>query len=226
MPVRSDGSAIGRMIATKAAVHIVDVRAEQSYIERNPHSVAAANLGGVRSFLAVPMLKENRREAAVPLVSGFACLISGRPKSRATFTVKADDPETAVSRIIALVNLRAREPAWRRPLRGLSEHFGEPHHRHGFGGKQDYDEILAAAYCAKEVGRPVKLIQTRESTFATSFPRTPTRPRRSRGRPLSGFLPREDQQYHLPLQCLFAAASVFCSSLLLRRRMSALAVSQ
>jgi isoquinoline 1-oxidoreductase beta subunit len=44
----------------------------------------------------------------------------------------------------------------------------------GFGGKQDYDEILAAAYCAKEAGRPVKLIQTRESTFATSFPRTPT----------------------------------------------------
>jgi isoquinoline 1-oxidoreductase len=44
----------------------------------------------------------------------------------------------------------------------------------GFGGKQDYDEILAAAYCAKESGRPVKLIQTRESTFATSFPRTPT----------------------------------------------------
>jgi isoquinoline 1-oxidoreductase subunit beta len=44
----------------------------------------------------------------------------------------------------------------------------------GFGGKQDYDELLAAAYCVKEVGRPVKLIQTRESTFATSFPRTPT----------------------------------------------------
>ena len=35
----------------------------------------------------------------------------------------------------------------------------------GFGGKQDN---------AKEVGRPVKLIQTRESTFATSFARTPT----------------------------------------------------
>jgi isoquinoline 1-oxidoreductase len=44
----------------------------------------------------------------------------------------------------------------------------------GFGGKQDYDEILAAAYCVKEVGRPVKLIQTRESNFATAFPRTPT----------------------------------------------------
>ena len=44
----------------------------------------------------------------------------------------------------------------------------------GFGGKQDYDEVLAAAYCAREVGRPVKLIQTRETNFATSFPRTPT----------------------------------------------------
>ncbi len=44
----------------------------------------------------------------------------------------------------------------------------------GFGGKQDYDEILAAAYCVKEVGRPVKLIQTRETNFATSFPRTPS----------------------------------------------------
>jgi len=41
----------------------------------------------------------------------------------------------------------------------------------GFGGKQDYDDILAAAYCSKEVGRPVKFIQTRETQFATSFPR-------------------------------------------------------
>ncbi len=44
----------------------------------------------------------------------------------------------------------------------------------GFGGKQDYDEILAAAYCSMQAGRPVKLIQTRETNFATSFPRTPT----------------------------------------------------
>jgi len=44
----------------------------------------------------------------------------------------------------------------------------------GFGGKQDYDDILAAAYCVKETGRPVKLIHTRETNFATSFARTPT----------------------------------------------------
>jgi isoquinoline 1-oxidoreductase beta subunit len=45
----------------------------------------------------------------------------------------------------------------------------------GFGGKQDYDEILAAACCVLQAGRPVKLIQTRETNFATSFPRTPSR---------------------------------------------------
>ncbi len=44
----------------------------------------------------------------------------------------------------------------------------------GFGGKQDYDDILAAAYCVKETGRPVKFIHTRETNFATSFARTPT----------------------------------------------------
>jgi isoquinoline 1-oxidoreductase len=44
----------------------------------------------------------------------------------------------------------------------------------GFGGRQDYDESLAAAYCVKEIGRPVKLITTREAYFSTAFPRTPT----------------------------------------------------
>jgi isoquinoline 1-oxidoreductase len=44
----------------------------------------------------------------------------------------------------------------------------------GFGGKQDYDELLAAAWCANTIGKPVKLIQTRESAFATSYARTPT----------------------------------------------------
>ena len=44
----------------------------------------------------------------------------------------------------------------------------------GFGGKQDYDEVVAAALASHAVGRPVKLIQTRESQMATSFPRTPS----------------------------------------------------
>ena len=51
---------VGRTIATKAAVHVADLAAEQAYIkQRDPGYVAAVELGGVRTFLTVPMLKEN-----------------------------------------------------------------------------------------------------------------------------------------------------------------------
>jgi GAF domain-containing protein len=49
----------GRMIANKAVVHVVDVAADPAYIERDPETVAAVELGGIRTFLAVPMVKEN-----------------------------------------------------------------------------------------------------------------------------------------------------------------------
>jgi len=51
---------IGRMVTTKMVVHVADLAAEQAYIDqRSPQYVAAVELGGVRTFLAVPMLKEN-----------------------------------------------------------------------------------------------------------------------------------------------------------------------
>jgi GAF domain-containing protein len=55
----NDNTVVGRMISTKALVHVVDLTAEQTYVERNPISVAAVELGGVRTLLAVPMLNEN-----------------------------------------------------------------------------------------------------------------------------------------------------------------------
>jgi GAF domain-containing protein len=60
-PVRpSPQNAIGRAIATKKPVHVPDLAAEPPYIEqRDPNYVAAVELGGIRTFLAVPMLKEN-----------------------------------------------------------------------------------------------------------------------------------------------------------------------
>jgi two-component system, NtrC family, sensor kinase len=48
-----------RMVATKAAIHIADAATDQGYIERRPEMVAAVELGSVRTFLVVPMLKEN-----------------------------------------------------------------------------------------------------------------------------------------------------------------------
>ena len=48
------------MLATKTTVHVADVAAEPIYTEeRDPAIVAAVELGGVRTLLAVPMLKES-----------------------------------------------------------------------------------------------------------------------------------------------------------------------
>ena len=51
---------VGRMLAHKAAFHLADMAAHPGYIDRSdPGSVAAVELGGVRTILAIPMLKEN-----------------------------------------------------------------------------------------------------------------------------------------------------------------------
>jgi class 3 adenylate cyclase len=49
----------GRMIATKTVVHAPDMRAEKAYADRDPYIVAGVELGGVRTTLMVPMLKDN-----------------------------------------------------------------------------------------------------------------------------------------------------------------------
>jgi GAF domain-containing protein len=50
---------VRQMIATKAAVHLIDVVASEAYAERDPVTVAGVEVAGIRTFLAVPMLKEN-----------------------------------------------------------------------------------------------------------------------------------------------------------------------
>jgi GAF domain-containing protein len=51
-------SLIGRMLATKAVVHIADVAATQAYEQRVPETVEAVELGRVRTILGVPMRLE------------------------------------------------------------------------------------------------------------------------------------------------------------------------
>jgi GAF domain-containing protein len=58
---------MGRMIETKSMVQIIDVAAEELYLERNPQAVEVVELGGARTFLAVPMLKENEVTGAFAL---------------------------------------------------------------------------------------------------------------------------------------------------------------
>ena len=52
-------SALGRTALTKQVVQIDDVRKGPAYSKRDPLSVAAADLGGYRTVLTVPMLKED-----------------------------------------------------------------------------------------------------------------------------------------------------------------------
>src|SRR5262249_25983120 len=65
-PIGADTVA-GRMLTAKAAIHVADLATERNYIERVPETVAAVELGGVRTFLAVPMLKENEFIGALVL---------------------------------------------------------------------------------------------------------------------------------------------------------------
>jgi GAF domain-containing protein len=59
---------VGRMLSTKSAIHVVDLAADQSYIEhRIPEVIAAVELGSVRTFLAVPMLRDSELIGALSL---------------------------------------------------------------------------------------------------------------------------------------------------------------
>jgi GAF domain-containing protein len=51
-------SVLGRMLATKAVVHVADLRTDEAYSDRNPLTIAAVEIAGVRTILAIPMLKE------------------------------------------------------------------------------------------------------------------------------------------------------------------------
>jgi GAF domain-containing protein len=58
LPPVPDGP-VGRVLTTKQVVHIADLRSLQSYVERHPTLVDVIELGGFRTALGVPMLREN-----------------------------------------------------------------------------------------------------------------------------------------------------------------------
>ena len=51
-------AALTRMLRTKQVVHVPDVALDEGYIARDPLFVSGVEVGGFRSFLVVPMLKE------------------------------------------------------------------------------------------------------------------------------------------------------------------------
>ena len=56
----STDNIVGRMLATKSLIHTADASAQQVYLQRSePLTVAAVELGGVRTLLVVPMFKDD-----------------------------------------------------------------------------------------------------------------------------------------------------------------------
>src|SRR5262249_53631169 len=53
------GGAFDQVIRTKQTVQTADMAASQAYAERHPVTVDAVELGGVRTIVTVPMLKDN-----------------------------------------------------------------------------------------------------------------------------------------------------------------------
>jgi GAF domain-containing protein len=58
VPLQRPTSAFGRMVRTKEVVHVADLLADPAYAEREPEVVTGVELGGIRTLLIVPMLKE------------------------------------------------------------------------------------------------------------------------------------------------------------------------
>src|SRR5262252_6259770 len=56
---------IGRVIQSRQLVHIADYRTDQSYLDRDPITVAAIELGSIRTLLVVPMIKKNALMGAI-----------------------------------------------------------------------------------------------------------------------------------------------------------------
>jgi GAF domain-containing protein len=56
---------LARMIGTKQPIHVADLREAQCYIERDPVITALVEVGGGRTIVAVPMLKENELVGAI-----------------------------------------------------------------------------------------------------------------------------------------------------------------
>src|SRR5262245_86006 len=63
----SEGSALDRAGKTKRPYHIADARLEEPYLRGDRYAVSAVELGGVRTVVVVPMLKEGELIGAISI---------------------------------------------------------------------------------------------------------------------------------------------------------------
>jgi len=71
-------SVLGRLAATRQTVHVLDLAEEKPYLEGNPVTVAGVELGGIRTLLVVPMLKDDELIGAVTIYRQTVRLFSDK----------------------------------------------------------------------------------------------------------------------------------------------------
>jgi GAF domain-containing protein len=69
---------LGQVASTKQVVHVADSRELQAYIDRDPFVLSAADLGGYRTIVCVPMLKENELVGAISIYRSDVRLFSNK----------------------------------------------------------------------------------------------------------------------------------------------------
>src|SRR5262249_28321913 len=115
------------IVRTTQVVHIADVTTEQAYIEGDPLFVTAVKLGGYRTILAVPMLRERELIGDHHLPAGGPSVHRQTDRAGAEFRLASGHRyrERAAAQRAAPAHERSRRVAGAadRDLGGVAGHF-------------------------------------------------------------------------------------------------------